>query len=358
MQQYDITSSSLLPLHPYLQQSPQTISSDQQSQASTSSCGTVHLYQDHKPFLSPDASGSVSSFRLRVINENMPMTRYPSRSSQLATPTPASASFRRRNQEDLRVVSTWMNESPSRARPNSATILSPDTSSLVDVDLRSIHPDECAEDVRDCGPSSIAQSHNILGPPGQSSDTSHRSALAKSFDTAPNHPFKHNRPFIRWVGTMRKRRNERTRSLTIREVRWDLDDSGEKINVKRHPGQRRRQQGHQRSSSWSPFGFISNMKSLADSPNSSVVPHSQGSRKKGFLKNHRKSLNSESTKGSSRDNDCDNMQIIDQPALDRAKLRQRVLTELLGSEESYVADLKVLLHVGKLNETNYYLQRC
>lgn len=63
------------------------------------------------------------------------------------------------------------------------------------------------------------------------------------------------------------------------------------------------------------------------------------------------------TNRASVDDGQSSAQVHDQAALQRALQRRRVLEELIISEESYVADLKVLLHVRALSDDDQRLQQ-
>lgn len=157
-------------------------------------------------------------------------------------------------------------------------------------------------------------------------------------------------PFRRWMSTLRRKNQSRRKSLTLRTERWSLDDNdGEELHHYSHQKQEKGHSRHQKTSSHSSSGFVTAVKSASVSLASlSVAPRSRhAARSSRFKSEHRNSGLSQ--------NDCrpsiENTRklsgpFMDEAAWDRALKRRKILEELVSSEESYVADLKVLTNVS------------
>ena len=356
MHAYEITQSSLLPLHPFTQHVPQRMPSDQGSKSSINSNGTVQRSPHRKFSQSVSSQRSVSSYRLCVRNENVPMFRNASHSSPPTTPTPVSASLRRRIHGGTLHKSSWDNEASAMRQPRDAPSPLSDIGPLENIDLSCLDPNDSIEGVHNYGASFELKNDEAPPMPKHTSDASQDLGADQSFTVATNHPFKHDRPFRKWVGTLRQQRNSQSRSLTVRETRWNLDDCDDKNPVTSKVPQRGRRARHQKSSSWSPFGFVASVKTAASRPISGTETRSHNSIRLRVWKSNRNSMISDTTNSGSTDDRSGHVQVHDQAALDRAIQRRRVIDELFSSEESYVADLKVLLHVG-LPITREDLQR-
>lgn len=157
-------------------------------------------------------------------------------------------------------------------------------------------------------------------------------------------------PFRRWMSTLHRKSVKRRMSLKRRDERWPLDDFDEKpsSNAIITPNTRRR--GHQKSSSWSSSGFVTAVKSASVSlATMSVAPPSRRTRRSTLIRSSkRSSRHSSGFNRSSMEDRPLSLQVIDEAALLRAIQRRSILEELVSSEESYVADLKVLVNVSKI----------
>ena len=350
MHEYEITRSSLLPLHPFAQHVPQRMPSDQLSKTSISSCGTVLLSPHRKLSQSTSSPQSTSSTQLRVRNENVPLPRDASPSSLPTTPTPVGGSSRKRSRREALRISSWDDEPKFVSRPHGAPSLLSDIGRLSDIDLGNLHQNQIEKPIQDPKVSfdmKIDKSVRTLRFP---SEGSQETAAPRTFNVTANHPFKHDRPFKRWVGKLRQNPPGRTRSLTVREARWDLEDFDDKEHVKPDNLQRRRRNGHQKSSSWSAFGFGATQEKTNDPSLSRARSQSHKPTRTRFLRKNRSSMASDSTNDGSTNDWPSSAPVDDKIAWERATHRRRILDELLSSEESYVADLKVLLHVSNLND--------
>ena len=152
----------------------------------------------------------------------------------------------------------------------------------------------------------------------------------------------------RWMKSVRHKSPARKGSLQIREQRWSLDDSDPNEEYQTSQDRSKRSQdkhrNHKKSSSWSSSGIITAVKSAT--AGLSVV-HSQKNRLSiADRKSNRSSELSGTTKRMSFRGEKKGSRVFDEAAWDRARQRRRTIEEILSSEESYVADLKVLINVG------------
>lgn len=155
-------------------------------------------------------------------------------------------------------------------------------------------------------------------------------------------------PFRRWMTTLRRKNSRRQGTLTPRLERWSLDDFDDvkpsKLALPRNQDTTR----HKKSSSWSSSGFVTAVQSATASLGPlSIAPHSRKTRRSGLLRSsYMSSRISDGVHRASIDSSQGSAQVIDEAAWGRAVQRRRTLEELVSSEESYIADLKVLINVG------------
>ncbi|KAL8831633.1 MAG: hypothetical protein Q9191_000747 [Dirinaria sp. TL-2023a] len=139
--------------------------------------------------------------------------------------------------------------------------------------------------------------------------------------------------------SVRRKSPSRRASLKIREERWSVDDldlvQADDASVKR----RRKSTRHSKSSSKSSSSIATAVKSATTSL---VAPHSK--RSNGARRSQRNNKLNAANKFSS-DSTREPIHVVDEVAWDRARQRRSILEELTISEESYVADLKVLVNV-------------
>ena len=312
---------------------------------SASSNHTVHHSPVRKTSMSAFSQGRISSGRLHVRNENVPLRSSSTTSSRPSTPTPHSASRRRLRRGGFLYRSSWENDSPPTQRLHNAPSPLSDPGHLEDVDLGSRCHSSSFQSTEERGLSFDVKDEEALPIPRQLSDASQDAATAKPFSVKTDHPFKHDRPFRKWVGSLHRHPHKQAKSLTVREKRWDLDEFADRKPATRAISKRHRLSSHGKSSSWSSSGLVNTIKAAA-------TPHTPrtNTRKKG-LKSNRGPRASDAAHCGSRDDCLSPLRVNDQAAFERASQRRQVLNELLSSELSYVADLKVLLHVRSLTQT-------
>ena len=145
------------------------------------------------------------------------------------------------------------------------------------------------------------------------------------------------KPFQRWVSTLRRRKRQQTVPLvTSRSERWCLDDFDPAVLSPRSP--------HARSDSGtSSIGIIAGVKSATVTLASvSIAPLSRRASK--WRRTHnRSSILSASDPRPSVDTQ---RSILDEAGKLRSRKRREKLEELIRTEESYVADLKALSNVS------------
>lgn len=154
-------------------------------------------------------------------------------------------------------------------------------------------------------------------------------------------------PFRRWMTTLRRKNSRRQGNLIPRLERWSLDDFDDVKPAKLTLPGNENTTKHKKSSSWSSSGFVTAVQSATASlVPLSIAPQSRKTRRSGLLRSgHRSSKISDGVNRASIDS-SQGSQIIDEAAWGRAIQRRRTLEELVSSEESYIADLKVLINVS------------
>lgn len=157
-------------------------------------------------------------------------------------------------------------------------------------------------------------------------------------------------PFRRWISNIR-RKGSRIKVLAPRDDRCPLEDYDAREPIPPVPqyeeDRAERVHGHQKTSSWSSSGFVTAVKSATVSLGPLSLAHqSRRTRRSTFLRSSKRS--SGRSHRASVDSSQGSGQVVDEAAWARAIQRRRTLEELVSSEESYIADLKVLVNVSCL----------
>lgn len=153
------------------------------------------------------------------------------------------------------------------------------------------------------------------------------------------------RSLKRWISHLRPQTSKQKKTLIMRTQRWPLDESTVERGTIHTDVMNATRSGHRKSLSKSSNGFVENMKAVV-MERSAGTPTPRNSRRSNlFNKSNRGSKASEDESRSSSAQPSGLKSTSDTMALVRANQRQRVLEELVESEASYVADLKVLIHV-------------
>ncbi|WPH04829.1 Hypothetical protein R9X50_00772600 [Acrodontium crateriforme] len=146
------------------------------------------------------------------------------------------------------------------------------------------------------------------------------------------------KPFRRWMSTLRRKKHKDPCTTTPRQVRWTLDDFETRAPSPLKP----RPVRHQKSSSWgSSIGFVTAVKSatatLASTSMATLSRHGSAWRR-------RQQPNSMLSSSERRPSIDAQISAMDEPANMRSRKRREKLDELIRTEESYVADLKALFN--------------
>ncbi|KAL8787961.1 MAG: hypothetical protein Q9195_007549 [Heterodermia aff. obscurata] len=229
--------------------------------------------------------------------------------------------------------------------------------SLVDIDLNagcgedSIRSDEdaagCASDVVqprlsfDPAIEDTLEASKLQARPGEECG---RVSPSAETSTPPRLPFR------RWMRSLRYK-SPSTKSLSgknslkVRDDRWSLDDFEESPVIKSAPISAKQRTRHKKTSSWSSGGLVTAVKSATVGL---AAPQSPKAKRLSLLRSSlRSSGTSQATVRGSFDSQS-SPRVMDSAAWERARQRRRTLEEIVQSEESYVADLKVLVNVGVL----------
>ena len=332
---------------------------DQQSKISDRSVGTIQRASNYKP-----SSGSARSLEsnsptgLRIGNENLVARRNASHSSPKLSPFTANSSLVSRTSKQASHGSSRRNDISSAPHEQRVSSLLAEAGPLEDIDLNA----GCGESLY--SRHEIGQNADNNAGRGLSFDIRKQETLSttkfprsksqemmspRSFNVANEHPIRSENPVKRLISTLRTQGPKRRHSLTVRKERWILDDFDEAKPIEIHPPQSRRLNGHQKASSWTSSGIRNAIKSTTSRLQSATNrPHSPIFSRARLLKSNRGSRISNAASRVSIDSDQVAARVIEHAARDRAVQRRQIVEELVSSEESYVADLKVLLHVGYL----------
>lgn len=160
----------------------------------------------------------------------------------------------------------------------------------------------------------------------------------------------HGQPFRRWMSNIR-RKSSKIKAFAPRDDHWYAGDCDEREPITPVPQDEElrveRVHGHQKTSSWSSSGFVTAVKSATVSLGPLSLAHqSRRTRRSTFLRSSKRS--SGRSHRASVDSSQGSGQAVDEAAWARAIQRRRTLEELVSSEESYIADLKVLVNVSCL----------
>lgn len=301
---------------------------------------------------SVDSHSSDSPGPLRVRNENLVPTHKPSQATLRYHKGSTDLSRPRRitkpRPENLYVPRESLS---SPVTPTSAIELE----SLVDIDLNA----GCGED--SSGSDEVASADTKIGNQPRLSfdpaiedtlETRKRQRMSEPDDNSvspaivspslPGHQFR------RWMRSLRHRSPRdkspaRKNSLKVRQERWSLDDFEEKPAIKPTPTGTKVGRHHKKTSSWSSGGLVTAVKSAAVGL---ATPQPPKAKRLSLLGSSlRSSGASQATVRGSLDSHA-SPRVMDEAAWERARQRRRTLEEIHESEESYVADLKVLVNVS------------
>ena len=346
----------------------QNLPDDQQSKGSDTSSRTVH--RTPSPYQkSTHSQGSLSSLGLRVRNENVPLGRNASQTSLPLVSSFTSVLSHRGASQPFSCHSSCGNCNSSPKRMQSTPSFLYDAGPLYDVDLdtssakhtpdREQSLEKWGEQASDNGLSFDSKRAETLSMPGPG-------------PLSPGHPW-NPRPIISMPGStptqapasaldrtfkeqnliQRFRRvfgRQRQKFLTVRKERWTLDDFDDEHTIWPELPEQSQLHGHQKASSWAAFGFANPTSSaITIEPVLGAKEFAHGRSKSSFLKRNRDSRLSNRANRDTSDSGQASLKKVELAAWARAMQRRKVLEELFNSEKSYVADLKVLLHVSDIH---------
>ena len=143
---------------------------------------------------------------------------------------------------------------------------------------------------------------------------------------------------------------DRQRFLTARKERWTLDDFDEEQTTRPDLLEKPQLNGHRKALSWAAFGSVNLTSStIKIEPVPAAKDFVSKRSKSSFLRRNRDSRLSNRANRDSSDSGHASFKTVELAAWARAIQRRKVLEELHTSEKSYVADLKVLLHVSDMH---------
>ena len=337
-----------------------SVPSDQQSKTSERSEGTIQRASKYRP--SPSSPGSARSLgsnscaRLHDENGNLVARRNTSHPSLRDSPYSTNSSLIRWTSKQASHRSSWGTDIPPPPHKQKISSLLAESGPLEDIDLDAGYGESLysrhesardADDNADRGLSFDIMKQEKLSTPRLPSNASREDEAPRPFNIATEQPSKPENPLKRLIDTLRPQGPRRRHSLTVRKERWTLDDFDEARPNEVDLPQCRRLNGHQKASSWSSSGIRHAIKSATVRLQSKMDrPHSPIFSPSHFLRSNRSSRITNTASRASMDGDQVAARLEKKFARARAVQRRRILEELISSEESYVADLKVLLHVS------------
>ena len=159
-------------------------------------------------------------------------------------------------------------------------------------------------------------------------------------------------PFRKWMSTLRRAGEKEPVILQQREKRWALNEQIENLAQKSPPTHRQRSQGHTRSTSGTSSAFVTGVNSASISLATVSAPASRHNYRKTLRSSDQSSQKARSVvtgihrfATSLLEDRSPATPAIDQASFNRALQRRKTLEELVHTEESYIADLKVLVNV-------------
>lgn len=330
--------------NPYVWPNPSAL--DAQRVASSSSTGTVEKTSHRKVSSGIGSSTSTPPGTLHTRNENV----IPSRDISLFTLDflggSTNVSLPRKSSFQASHKSSWGTDSQVTRQSRQTSVLVLGAGPLEDVELNAV--------LGGTGKGSLGDMHgglkrgfrrglpfeihaeedsklNVLEPfPRQN-----EAAACVPTDTKPH-------IFNKWMRTLRRKTPE-NQSME----RWSLDGSDGARNDEQQASASAGRK-HNKSSSTSSSAFVTAVKSASASLVAlSAAPKSRKTRVSTTARsNKRSSRVSHTTNRTSLESCLETALMLDEAAWDRAIQRRRALEELVYSEESYIADLKVLLNVS------------
>lgn len=313
---------------------------------------------------STHSQGSLSSLGLRVRNENVPLGPNTSQKSLPLTSRSTSVLLHRRVSQPVSPQPSCRNGNSQPKRMQSTPSFLHDTGTLYDVDLNAGSADKTqgkeqrlerwGEQASDNGFSfdskrteKLSIPRPIISVPGTTTTQAPASAL--------DHPFKEHNLIQRFRRVFGR---QRQRFLTVRKERWTLDDFDEEHTGRPDLLEQAQLNGHRKASSWAAFGSVDLTSSaITIEPMPAAKESARKRSKSSFLRRNRESRRSNRADRDSSGSGQRSLKTVELAAWARAVQRRRVLEELYNSEKSYIADLKVLLHVSDIHSYEWEMKQ-
>ncbi|KAL9615402.1 MAG: hypothetical protein Q9167_000230 [Letrouitia subvulpina] len=271
----------------------------------------------------------MSSSALRVKNENL----FPFRSTSNGKDTLSYATVRSTSKQSSQ-KSNFGDDRPSPARSGTASALMRRSGPLDNVDLNASFGEPKVAVMPDNNPSRLSfeafrkETLSIGSAPTRHEEGKGDISAPITNRSSGKHPLK------RLIGTLRSQSSRRKKHSTISREEESLDvPQGKKT---KYPN----------VTEWRKFKTSSTAASgFATARGSNATSRSRKTRlSEKFSRSNMNSRFSQVSNRASIDSRPDWVHVIDESALRRADQRRRTLEELVRSEESYIADLKILLN--------------
>lgn len=329
----------------------------QTSNASNSSLDTVQRTPRNRRLTptSVRSLGSVSSNPLRVRSENTPPACISSRNVFHSADDASLFQSPIRPSKHSSHKSSWSNDIPL-PRSRTASALVRETGPLEDVDLNSRQgtpgddddsekENEEPQEPRLSFETTREEVLSVREHVGLSNGVPSKILTASSANPHPSRSFK------RWISHLRPHalKHRKPQTLTTTSKRWPIDDSPSEQNLQNPENPMTRHSGHRKTNSRSSAGIVDAVKAVTMARTTSTPASRKSRRSNLFGRSSRSSKVSEDQARVSSDQSQKHTSPADDAALRRIVRRQQTLEELVNSEASYVADLKVLIHVSELD---------
>ena len=280
---------------------------------------------------------------------DMPQTQVASLSTLDTLADVKNMSIRRKTSMRVTHKSSWGTKIPCPSKPGTTRLTDTDTDSMEDIDLNA----RCgASDVFSTVDTEVtAEPHNRQRL-SFAVEKEHLDLDLREHDPYYGYPSDEENkphPFQKWIKSLHKRNLKRMNTLQPRYNRCSTDDADGLTTIDDEASVKLNSRRHKKSSSWSSSGLVTAVRSTT----ASLAGFSAGALSRGASRVTRRSTLKKSIRSSnasharkldSGDESIDTL-IMDEASVKRAIQRRRTIGELVSSEESYIADLKVLANV-------------
>ncbi|KAI9677185.1 MAG: hypothetical protein M1829_002759 [Trizodia sp. TS-e1964] len=274
---------------------------------------------------------------LQVRNENNAALDWKASSSENGGEPSIQTPISRKVSSRVSRLSSWGTDIPPPPHPRGSNALEEDAGQLEEVDLNA-----------GCSASNLSEENNTWTHfNGNTKLKSAMDAPISASTQIPTISVSHARqPFQKWMKSLRSR-NARSRSVHTIAQRLSLDDQFDEIRYL-SDAQPLARSHHKKSSSFSSMAFVTAVKSASVSIGSaSMAPRSRGFDRPPHLRHRSGTRSSEVSNAETKlsmDENCLAL-IIDAAVSERAVRRQKIIEELIHTEEEYIADMKMLMNV-------------